>query len=222
MKFIYAIEVSGVCNLKCPYCAHPSSEKKGLMSISAFKKSLGLVKKLDQNWICLHNFGEPLLHPEILKFVKIARSYADNVVFATNGTILTRKLAKSLKKAGLTELYISIHNIKELKAAFNCRGLGILKEIRPVFLYSSFWDWASAAKRKRLLNLAFSKSCSFLENDMAVIRWDGTVAPCCVDANNKGGLGSIFDKDILTKKTKWFSLCKSCQTPSIKNRWSKG
>lgn len=221
MKFIYAIEVSGLCNLKCSYCPHPSSKiKKGLMTLSTFKKSLDLVKKLKQNWICLHNFGEPLIHPEIIQFVKIAREYADHVVFSTNGVLLTRKLAKSLKQAGLTGLYVSIHNTKGLNAVFNCLGSGILRGVGPVFLINRFWDWAGASRKKRLFNLKFSKNCLFLKNDLVVIRWDGTMT-CCVDMNNEGSVGSIFDKNPLDKKLKPFSLCQNCQVPIIRDRSSR-
>lgn len=221
MKFIYTLEVSGICNSKCSYCPYPTSKrKKGLMSISTFKKSLELVKKLNQNWICLHNFGEPLVHPKIVEFVKLTKKYVDNVVFSTNGVLLTRKLAIKLKNAGLTELYLSTHNLRvALSAMYNCRGLGILKQVRFLF----FHDWAETAKNKTILSYLFrltlkNNECCFIKKDWIVILWDGRINSCCIDIEGAGIIGSVFDKCPLKLRSKHSSICKNCHKPDYKTK----
>lgn len=216
MKYVYAIEVSGLCNLKCQYCPHPNSKrKKGFMEKKTFIKSMSIVKKLRQDFICLHNFGEPLMHPNLAEFIKIAKKSVKNVVLSTNGILLTREKAISLKNAGLTELYISAHDFKTaLKAWYNCRGLNLVKEFRCVF----FHDWANTSSKKNIFSEIFKKfpkprQCCFVKNDWAVILWDGRINSCCIDMDGKGVIGSIFEKNPYKNKTKPFSLCKECHRP---------
>ena len=70
MKLLYAIEVSGVCNSNCSYCPYSTKKRKGFMKLSTFKRCLEVVKELNQDYICLHNLGEPLLHPNLVEFIK--------------------------------------------------------------------------------------------------------------------------------------------------------
>lgn len=216
MKYIYAIEISGICNLKCAYCPHPNSKrKKGLMNKRTFLKSMSLVKKLNQDFVCLHNFGEPLMHPKLIEFIKIAKKQVKHIVLSTNGILLTREMAISLKNAGLTRLYISSHSIKTgLKALYNCRGLNLVKEFRCVF----FHDWANTAPKKNIFSKIFKrlpkpKACCFVKNDWVVILWDGRINSCCIDMEGKGIIGSVFDKNLEKIKVKPFSLCKDCHKP---------
>ncbi|MFH2028883.1 MAG: radical SAM protein [Nanoarchaeota archaeon] len=213
MKFIYTIEVSCLCNLKCSYCPHSNSKrKKGFMSLKTFLRSLELLKQLGQDYICLHNFGEPLLHPDIVDYVRLAKNVVNTVVFSTNGILLTREKVVALKEAGLTELYISEHSPEHAKQAIkNCEGLGLLKEVRNNF----FHDWAGTAKKHKSYCLKKEitenkKACHFITDQWAVILWDGRVTSCCIDMEGKGIIGNIFDENVLKLKPRYSSLCQSC------------
>jgi hypothetical protein len=217
MKMIYGIEVSGLCNRYCPYCPYPSSTReKGLMSIDTFNISIDLVKKLNQNWILLHNFGEPLLNPKLIEFIKIARNYVDKVAISTNGILLSRDYAISLKKAGLTGLCISVYDLRvAIKAINNCRGLGILKWVRILFNHT----WANTSEQKPYFSYFFDiipkpKECIFKRNDWTVILWDGRISSCCIDMDGNGIIGSIYDKNPLELHSISFSLCKYCHKPN--------
>jgi hypothetical protein len=65
--------------------------------------SLGGVKE-----VCLYRSGEPLLNPNIVEMVRMAKTIAPKVWIKTNGLLLTEKLAGELADAGLTVLTISI------------------------------------------------------------------------------------------------------------------
>lgn len=208
MKRIYAIEISNKCNLKCNYCPHQIQKReKGFMTIENFKKSLELVKQLKQDRLTLHNFGEPLLHPQLEEFIKLAKGIVPNVNLSTNGILLTREKAVKLKEAGLSELYFSEHNkslTKKVKEA--CNGLNLLKSIR----YNFWHDWAGTAPLKKDKILIEATPCEFLLNKWVAILWDGRVNSCCMDVEGLGILGHINDKDILTKEPDIFNLCYSC------------
>ncbi|MBU0471884.1 MAG: radical SAM protein, partial [Nanoarchaeota archaeon] len=214
------IEVSGICNYHCDYCPYPTSKrKKGLMDFTTFKKCMELIDEMNQKSICLHNFGEPLIHPDLSKFIKYADKYVDRINLSTNGILLTRELAKSLKKAGLTELYLSYHN-KDIaeRAKKNCEGLNLIKAERRSFSH----DWAGTAKKKPLQSylikfMARPDVCHFIDNDAVTILWDGRINSCCIDMEGLGVLGSVYDDDPFTCTVKKFSLCDRCHKPYGKN-----
>jgi len=215
MKFIYQLEVSGQCNLRCEYCPHPRSRrKKGLMTEQVIERSLEIVQKLGQEYLCLHNFGEPLLHPMIIDIIKTAKKTVKTLVMSTNGILLTRNIAENIRDAGLSELYISVHDKQAAeKAIIACEGLDILREIRDNFDH----DWAGTAARhsehfspREKREDSYKGCCSFIESEWAIVLWDGRVNSCCMDMDGHGIIGSIFDEDILQKKPRYHSLCHEC------------
>ena len=74
MKFkkVY-IEITNHCNLSCPFCSHDIRAKRW-MSVEEFSHILKEVKPYTKT-IYLHVKGEPLLHPNIIEFIKIANKY---------------------------------------------------------------------------------------------------------------------------------------------------
>lgn len=61
----------------------------------------------------LNNWGEPLLHPNIIDMIAYANKKGLNTIFATNATLLTKKLSYEIIKAGLTSIQFSIDGIGE-------------------------------------------------------------------------------------------------------------
>jgi len=62
------------CNLRCPLCptgrGHASSPGKGILSRDLYLRALDQLPRLE--CLRLFNWGESLLHPEILDFIRIA------------------------------------------------------------------------------------------------------------------------------------------------------
>ena len=221
MKKIYQIEVAGTCNIKCSYCPHPTSIRKHeLMSRETFIRSMELVGKLGQSHISLHNFGDPLLHPNIVEFVRISREYVDEVSFSTNGILLTRKMAKDLKDAGLTSMHISTHSPKDAqKAIDNCEGLDLLGDVRSNFYH----DWAGTSKKHKKYYSDYQEwnakkktkiGCPFIVKEIGVILSDGRIASCCIDMEGLGVIGSVYDDNALDLIPSYFSLCENCHMMS--------
>jgi MoaA/NifB/PqqE/SkfB family radical SAM enzyme len=79
------------CNLKCSACSHMSPhQSKTLPPVESFARDVSrLTGVLHANDIRLLG-GEPLLHPDIVEFLKIARrsQIADRVMVTTNGLLL--------------------------------------------------------------------------------------------------------------------------------------
>ena len=107
--YLVMIEPTNKCNFACKFCfRHRMTRAEGFMSDDVFKKSLELCKHIKVPEVWLHNWGEPLLHPKILDFIKLA-SADFRVGMGTNGSLLNYEMVKNLKEAGLTYLNLSFN-----------------------------------------------------------------------------------------------------------------
>lgn len=93
-KKIY-IEITNKCNLNCSFCSKIEKQKKS-MTIDEFEYILGQISS-KTDYIYLHVKGEPLLHPNVIDFIKLAEKYNVKVNLTTNG-ILFPKLVDKLKE----------------------------------------------------------------------------------------------------------------------------
>ncbi|MFH2106772.1 MAG: radical SAM/SPASM domain-containing protein [Candidatus Micrarchaeota archaeon] len=104
------IESTSVCNLKCITCFQSfNPPPKGHMSFNFFKK---IIDEGSQKGLCsikLNYRGEPLLCPDIIKMVSYAKSKGiTEVMFNSNCTLLTEKVANELIDAGLDRIICSV------------------------------------------------------------------------------------------------------------------
>ena len=105
-KKVY-IEITNNCNLNCSFCSPVTREKK-FMTKEQFEHILKEIHKVT-NVIYLHVKGEPLLHPNLVDFIKLAEKYHLTVHLTTNG-ILFPKLVDSLKDCkALHKINFSLH-----------------------------------------------------------------------------------------------------------------
>jgi MoaA/NifB/PqqE/SkfB family radical SAM enzyme len=104
------IEPTNRCNLNCVTCIRNSwDEPLGEMNPEVFLK---IVENLRSFPPPLHVFfgglGEPLAHPDISNMVRRTKKLGAKVELITNGTLLTKPLAKELIDAGLDMLWVSL------------------------------------------------------------------------------------------------------------------
>lgn len=105
-KKVY-IEITNCCNLNCSFCS-PVKREKRFMTKEEFEKILIEVSKVTKT-IYLHVKGEPLLHPQIIDFLKLAEKYNLKVNLTTNG-ILFPKIVDKLKDCkALHKINFSLH-----------------------------------------------------------------------------------------------------------------
>ncbi len=109
------IEVTSACNLKCPFCATTySSFNNGFMKWETVKRILDEAGEKGL-YACKFNFrGEPLLHKDIGRFIKYAKSKGIiDVFFNTNAVLLTEDKAKMLIDSGLDRLTVSFEGFEK-------------------------------------------------------------------------------------------------------------
>lgn len=110
MKNVY-IEITNVCNLACSFC--PGHEREArFMSPVEFCTVMRAVSGEKPENIFLHVMGEPLLHPELDKILKIADEFPSSVKITTNGTLLREKLSTLLGSERLKTVCISLHSFE--------------------------------------------------------------------------------------------------------------
>ncbi len=110
------IESTGVCNLRCPFCATTMKnwgpDVPGYMKMELFKQIIDEGAREGLCSIKLSFRGEPTLHPHLADMVRVAKQKGIlDVYFNTNATMLTDELIHRLIDAGLDRISVSFEGI---------------------------------------------------------------------------------------------------------------
>ena len=104
----FYIEITNVCNLRCDFCPETKRVPE-FMKIEDFRKILEQIKPYT-DFIYFHVKGEPLLHPEVDKFLDLSYEKGFMVNITTNGTLLKEVTNKILMKPALRQVNISLQS----------------------------------------------------------------------------------------------------------------
>ena len=214
-KRVY-IEITNRCNLNCPFCV-PHQRENHNMSLKDFKHILQEIRPYT-SYIYLHVKGEPLLHPQVDEFVKLAFQEGFQINLTTNATLLKEHL--SITKY-LRQLNISLHATNSLEI------VKLAKSIRDCIVCLRIWNIDKDIQNKKMLEEEFGisipntenftlgpnlflsqkeefewpsinnsdivqeKYCYGLINQIGILV-DGTVVPCCLDHNGEINLGNVL------------------------------
>jgi hypothetical protein len=219
---INTIEISSLCDNDCPYCpaqAQRDHRKVGFMSFETFKKAIAWVKLFcgqgSQRELNLFGVGEPMLHPDIVKFVKYARDmlpFRQDLHLNTNGNRMTPQLAQNLKAAGITAIDITAHNARSAaKTIRYFRQIGIKGQLSIDFItqpnnWAGQVDWFAPEYHKRNNK---GNICPWLARGQIMVMSNGDITTCCIDAFATGVFGRITD-DLTHLEFDSHALCKKC------------
>lgn len=104
------IEVTNICNMDCSFC-HGHKRPPRRMNTEEF--TLILDKLADQTgYLYYHLMGEPLTHPQLPEFIKLAGERGYKSIITTNGTLL-KKRGQELLAAGVHKVNISLHSFEK-------------------------------------------------------------------------------------------------------------
>ena len=214
--------------------------------------------------------GEPLTHPNLPRFLQLAKERGYKSIITTNGTLLG-KMKDALLESGVYKVNISVHSFEEgsdedylsyLNSVFDFADISSKKGILTVLrLWNRGYDkgrnidtlallkrrfideWKEGERGARIrhrLHLEYGDRfdwpdmkakkygdkvfCHGLGDHFAIL-CDGSVVPCCLDAEGDMTLGNIFESDVrdilasprakaisegFTKKTAAEELCRRC------------
>lgn len=108
-KKVY-IEITNICNLSCNFCPK-TGRKLNFMKEEAFTNILKSVKPYT-DYIYLHLMGEPLLNPEIQRFLELSKEQDIKVNITTNGTLIDNVKEVLLSSPALRQVNISLHSFE--------------------------------------------------------------------------------------------------------------
>ena len=107
------------CNLKCVHCyAHA----KATLQENELTNAEGrrLIDDLSNMGVpvLLFSGGEPLMRPDMPELAEYAVKKGMRAVISTNGTLITREIARTLKNIGLSYVGISLDGMKDINDRF--------------------------------------------------------------------------------------------------------
>ena len=103
------VEITNICNMRCSFC-HGHSRKMRQLTREEFAHILRQLQG-QTDYVYYHLMGEPLTHPNLPEFLRMAKEQGFKSVITTNGTLL-HKVLPALLEAGLHKLSISLHSFE--------------------------------------------------------------------------------------------------------------
>lgn len=107
------------CNLNCIHCYTDSRLREYSGELST-DEARAMIEDLARFGVpaLLFSGGEPLMRPDLLELVVLARELGIRPVLSTNGTLITPAVAGRLKRAGLIYVGISLDGIGQINDRF--------------------------------------------------------------------------------------------------------
>lgn len=103
-------ETTAGCNLECVHCRRLDVAREMMQSDLTTAEATRLVDQIAEvgDPILILSGGEPLIRPDILDIARHARTRGLTVSLATNGTLVTSRLARAIRAAGIARVAVSL------------------------------------------------------------------------------------------------------------------
>ena len=148
-KKVY-LEITNVCNRDCAFCP-------GTRRAPRFLEEADFLRLIDKlrpwtDYLYFHLMGEPLLHPELGRFLALAGERGFRVILTTNGTLLPQAEPVLLGAPALHKVNLSLHSFEaneggSLEDYVNqCAAFAKKAAARGVIVNLRLWNGDSAAR----------------------------------------------------------------------------
>lgn len=107
------IEITTHCNLSCEMCVQRVwDERAGAMPLATFAQLMEQLQDLPEPPVIhLGGYGEPMVHPNFLEIVRLAKATGAEVEMTTNGMMLNHHVADRLFDLQLDRINISVDGV---------------------------------------------------------------------------------------------------------------
>lgn len=206
-----------LCNRKCVFCPRVDgdiypNQPLHLSEETASKLNADLKAMGFRGVVALSGYGEPLLHPSILKIVKLIKDKDWRVELVTNGDRLDASFVKSLVDAGLDFFTVSMYDGPEQINYFESIFKDALISSDFYILRDRWYDeklnYGVKLTNRTGNNLSgmqnavnTSKPCFYPSYSLS-IDWNGDVLLCVQDWDKKIKFGNISTEKLLSI---WYS-----------------
>ena len=150
------LEISNLCNLRCAFC--PGTRRPGHIMTEAEISFLLPKLRPYSDFLYFHLMGEPLLHPNLHTFLRLAGEMGFKVILTTNGTLLKKQQDLLLSAPALHKVNISLHAFEanDLSVPFreyleDCFSFGKAAEGRVLVTYRLWNQGGQDAKNQEIL-----------------------------------------------------------------------
>lgn len=152
------LEISNICNLHCRFC--PGTKRPPhAMTEEEFTTLLPRLSPYT-DFLYFHLMGEPLCHPLLERFLKLAGDAGFKVILTTNGVLLPRLRETLLSSPALHKINISLHAFEanDLSIPFSqylqgCFTFGKAAEGRKIVCYRLWNGGGENAKNEDILSV---------------------------------------------------------------------
>ena len=114
------INITNRCNQNCSYCCRNNVDRDLEMPFDDILETISTYRNLGCKAVTISGGGEPLMHPQIDKIIDAATSIGGKAGLITNGRLLDRLTAATLKK--LTWIRVSIPEETDLDYWYSLEG----------------------------------------------------------------------------------------------------
>lgn len=134
-KPVVVWNITGRCNLSCRHCYSQSGRDIDAQSELSTEEAKSVIDDLSHFSVpvVLFSGGEPLVREDIFELLEYAKNKGLRTVLSTNGTLITKEIAKNLASLQVSYVGISLDGIGEVndvfrgkRGAFNDALRGIL------------------------------------------------------------------------------------------------
>ena len=101
------LEISNICNLRCSFC--PGTKRSPRVMDEAMFSALLPQLRPWTDYLYFHLMGEPLCHPQLETYLRLAGEAGFQVILTTNGTLLQQRQEMLLAAPGLHKVNVSLH-----------------------------------------------------------------------------------------------------------------
>lgn len=188
---ILDVEVTNKCNAHCIMCPREKTPAQGLMAEATFRQVIKNAReygRVDQ--FVFAGLGEPLLHPDIVTYVKAASDAGFKPGIVTNASLLKREIAEALVRSGLKEVNVSIGGFT--RAAYERVQRGLKFDA----VYRNLIDFLEVAGGQTSLNVQVSPTEeSIREAEQVAAFWRAKGAKLCFFFPFAASRGGAFSEE---------------------------
>ena len=227
------IEIADACNERCVHCYIPNERKNNVIDSTLFYRIIEEGRKMNIIHVTLSG-GEPLLHKDILGFLKKCRQVELSVNVLSNLTLLTNEIISEMKKNLLLSVQVSLYSmdaavhdsITKLNGSFEKTKAGILrlcdegipvqiscpiiKQNKDSYIDVLHWGWAHniAVATEPVIFAAYDHSGCNLENRLSIEEVDDVLTVQMQEGYAESIRKIARDKEKLTGNDPICSVCR--------------
>ena len=229
---VIQIELTNHCNGNCPWCENSRMKRqKGFMNLDSAKQIIEKIKDR-QNYVFLHFYGEPLLHPQLIEIIELFYQNGINTGLYTNGQLLTDRMINALAESNLRDIFISMNRfnprrqVEKLREKSNLNITVVILNLPKKFPNKlkaiELSKWVDKVKKETDKDIRIQAQgyenpktkeccfknkkgeCFFRKNNQYWVLWNGDLITCLKDHEGETKVGTFKDLDKVKYKN---NLC---------------